>query len=160
MGPSRGPNWTFLPLLVQNGGIIERVYGCHRNGMDPVHRTIKMSSPSCCNWTRDSGLEFQAAENACGTPRSAHHQEIDETGDLTGGGKNRLVKMSDADNIRKINKSKLSTSEAADLLRATAFQIPRRHLIEIGGLMTQTGVGRFRLRAAIRTHAHGFTSEM
>lgn len=30
-GGSRGPSWTFLPLLVQNGGIIERLYGCHGN---------------------------------------------------------------------------------------------------------------------------------
>lgn len=69
-----------------------------------------------------------------------------------------MVKMSDAYYIRKINKSKLSTSEAADFLRATAFQIPRRRLIEIGGLMTQTGVGMFRLGAAIRTHARGFVA--
>lgn len=85
-----------------------------------------MSSPSRCNWTGDSGFEFQPTESGCGTPRSARHQEIDETGDLTGREeKNRVVKMSDADNICKINKSKLSTSEAADLLRATVFQIPR-----------------------------------
>lgn len=77
------------------------------------------------------GLSSKPTESACGTPRSARHQEIDETGDFTGGGKNRVVKMSDADNIRKINKSKLSTSEAADLLRATAFRIPQRLLIEI-----------------------------
>lgn len=95
-----------------------------------------MSSPSCCNWTGDGGLEFQPAESARGTQCSERHREIDETGDLTGGGKNRVVKMSDADNIGKINKSKLSTSEAADFLRATAFQIPQRCLIEISGLMT------------------------
>lgn len=66
-----------------------------------------MSSPSHCNWTGDGGLEFQPAESAGGTQRFARHQEIDETGDPTGGWGgwgNRVVKMSDADKIGKINK--------------------------------------------------------
>lgn len=63
-----------------------------------------MSSPSHCNWTGDGGLEFQPAESAGGTQCFARHQEIDETGDLTGGWGGRVVKMSDADKIGKINK--------------------------------------------------------
>lgn len=30
------------------------------------HRPIKMSSPSCCNWTGDSGVGFWPEETTCG----------------------------------------------------------------------------------------------
>lgn len=69
-GLSRSWQGIFFPLLVQNGEVLKWYITQLLEMMAaveiPQYRPINMSSPSCSNWTRDSGLGPGPRRQTCG----------------------------------------------------------------------------------------------